>query len=40
MVMRNTRNGLSRKKFRIKPYKCSISEEEDDSFFFIGVLMY
>ena len=34
VLMTNTRNGLGRKKFRIKPYKCSMGEEEDDYFFY------
>ena len=34
VLMTNTRNGLGRKKFRIKPYKCSMGEEEDDIYIF------
>ena len=37
--MTNTRNGLDRKKFRIKPYKCSMGEEDRVNIFFIGVVM-
>ena len=32
--MTNTRNGLDRKKFRIKPYKCSMGEEDRVNIFF------
>ena len=39
VLMTNIGNGLGRKKFRIKPYKCSMGEEEDYYFFFIGVVM-
>ena len=35
VLMTNTRNRLGRKKFRIKPYKFSMGEEEDDWFFLL-----
>ena len=34
VLMRNTRDGLDRKKFRIKPYKGSMGEEDRVNIFF------